>query len=80
MNPIMVSDKTKQMLKAYKHENEEDIIKFSKEDRKFASWDKTLQFLLSEQKEARRFLLNEVKKVSQKNKELQVNKKINKGE
>jgi len=46
MNPIMVSDKTKQMLKMYKHENEDNIIKFSKENRKFASWDKTLQFLL----------------------------------
>ena len=46
LNPVMVSDKTKKQLRAYKHENEDKIIDFSKENRRFASWDKTIQYLL----------------------------------
>jgi hypothetical protein len=46
MNPVMLSDETKKMLSDFKHKYEEQIVAFSKDKRKFASWDKTIQYIL----------------------------------
>jgi hypothetical protein len=46
MNPVMLSDETKKMLSDFKHKHEAEIVAFSKEKRKFVSWDKTIQYIL----------------------------------
>jgi hypothetical protein len=45
MNPVMLSEGTKKLLSDFRHEYEEEIICASKGKRKFASWDKTIQFM-----------------------------------
>jgi len=51
VNPVMLSDKTKKLLSDFRHENESVIIDYfnavpNSKHRNFASWDKTIQFMI----------------------------------
>lgn len=45
MNPVMLSEETRKILSDFRHKYEKDIISHSKDKRKFASWDKTIQYI-----------------------------------